>query len=272
MEKIFLAGIDLDGTLLRNDKSLSQASVDAINRAVDRGITVVPITGRPLSGVPDFIKKLDALKYIVTSNGAYITDIEKNEIIYSKQLSFDKTLKYISLANSSGLYCEAFSEGYGYVDSNTMSRHRAELYGTPLWEYITSSRCVVENVYSHFEENRLCADEIFCIAKSQSQRENFRSLIENDDDIQYCELENIYIELTHCDVDKGRALKRLCTFLNIPIENTIAFGDGENDLSFMKAAGTSVAMKNAKPLIIENADIITETNENDGVAKILDTL
>lgn len=270
--KILLAGIDLDGTLLRDDKTISKRSLDAIQAAHERGIYIVPITGRPMSGVPDFIKQLDAVKYIVTSNGAYITDIKRNKILYSKQLKNSKALEYIKLANDCGLYCEAFCNGYGYVDKITMKRHEQTLKGTPLYDYVLASRCVVDDVYSHFKDNVLRADEIFCIAKTPEQREQFKTRIITDSQIQFCELADVFIELTDCEVDKGRALLRLCEMLNIPIQNTIAFGDGENDLSFMKSAGVSVAMGNAVDEIKNSADLVTLTNQENGVAEILNKL
>ncbi len=271
-KRILLAGIDLDGTLLHNDKTVSEKSLEALRNAAKRGVHIVPVTGRPLSGVPAFIKELDEVEYIVTSNGAYITNVKTNETVYSKTLSNEKALEYIEKAETAGLYCEAFCEGYGYVDEKTMERHIRELSGTPIYEYIISTRDVVKSVFDYVKNRDCGVDELFCIAQSPAQREAFRRQVEGDCAVQYCELEDIFIELTDSEVDKGAALGRLCALLGVPAENTVAFGDGENDLSFLKAAGVSVAMGNAKQILKECATLVTDTNENDGVAKILEKI
>jgi hypothetical protein len=77
------------------------------------------------------------------------------------------------------------------------------------------------------------------------------------------------IEINHINADKGKAFLYLAEFLNVPLENTVAIGDGSNDYSLLKSAGYAVAMGNAKNDIKKIADVITDDNDNDGVAGFL---
>ena len=78
------------------------------------------------------------------------------------------------------------------------------------------------------------------------------------------------LEINAAGATKGAALTELCRMLDIPLEETAAFGDGTNDLSMLRAAGTGVAMANGDPAVLEAADLTAPTNQEDGVARILD--
>ena len=77
------------------------------------------------------------------------------------------------------------------------------------------------------------------------------------------------IEMNLAAANKGEALLRLCRFLGVPPEATVAFGDGTNDLSLLRAAGLGVAVANAEPALLAAADRVTASNEDDGVARTI---
>ena len=108
-KQIKMIGLDCDGTLLNNNKELTEYSREVLLRAIDQGIIVLAATGRPLTGVPEEILKLPGIRYALTSNGARIVDLEKQEVIY-EYLTIHQHSKNSSQLLS--LTCFCFSENY----------------------------------------------------------------------------------------------------------------------------------------------------------------
>ena len=82
MRKIKIIALDLDGTLLNSNKELTPRNLAALNSAADAGIHIVPTTGRFYGGMPEEIRQLPFIKYAITINGAQVSDISADEVIY----------------------------------------------------------------------------------------------------------------------------------------------------------------------------------------------
>ena len=113
------------------------------------------------------------------------------------------------------------------------------------------------------------ADEIFARLENGARRDMLARELEGDCGLKLCLLEKNFLEITDRKTDKGAAFEFLCGKLGIKKENTAAFGDNSNDLPLLKAAGTFIAMGNAPQELKNAADYAADTNDNDGVAKIL---
>ena len=87
--KIRMIGMDLDGTLLKTNKELTAYTKDVLKRAAEQGIIVMPATGRPFSGIPKELIRLQEIRYAVTANGARVIDMKKNEVIVEELLAYD---------------------------------------------------------------------------------------------------------------------------------------------------------------------------------------
>lgn len=92
--KIKMIGFDLDGTLLTDQKELGEYTVQILKRAVEEGIVILPITGRPLCGLPEEVTGLTGLRYAITANGARILDL-KNAAVLKEQLVSVETAEKI---------------------------------------------------------------------------------------------------------------------------------------------------------------------------------
>lgn len=267
--KIRLVGLDLDGTLLKNDKTISSFTAKSLRAAAERGIRLVPVTGRPLSGVPKCVTSLGVCDFAITTNGAVITDLKTGKRVYSAPIEHKKTISLMSTLEENGVSYEAFADGFGYLKPELMRRYNEKYGGTPIGEYISSSRKVAKDPLNEFISGKKCADEIFISCKNRAERDAFAGEFESDGDIQLCLLENTFLEITKRGTDKGAAFLRLCSMLGIDSENTAAFGDNSNDISLVNAAGVFVAMGNASADFKAGADMVTRSNEEDGVAVIL---
>ena len=267
--EIRLVCVDLDGTLLKNNKTIGSKTIAAAKKAAEKGIEIVPVTGRPLSGLPQCVKVLPGVHYAVTSNGACVTEIASGRRIYGAPLSNQKSLQIMNLLNSHGYLFEAFADDVGYIEPALMEKYRQKFAGTPVGEYIFSSRRLVPDIRALFEVENKCADEIFINLPNESERDSLADLLAADETLGFCRLEKNFLEVLHRGTDKGTALEFLCSYFKIGRENAAAFGDNDNDLPLLAAAGLPVAMGNASEKVKNLAKTVTETNENDGVAMLL---
>lgn len=270
--EIKLIGADLDGTLLNDEKQLCPGAAETIKRAREAGIYVVPVTGRPFKGIPECVRELPEIEYIIASNGAAIIDAKSGEYIYSFSMTNEKSLEVFNLLKSSDCLFEPFSDGVCYTERKIIDSYIGYFKGTPVEEYLRSTRVICNSLEALFKEQNKRADEFFVSCESRAERNKITALLKKTEGVQFWFYDDRYIEITKENCDKGSALETLCRHLNINTENTMAFGDGENDLLFLEKAGVSVAMENAAKSVKQRADIIADTNNNNGVCKIIETL
>ena len=280
---IKMIGLDLDGTVLNSRKQMTEAVGNAISAAVDAGIVVVPVTGRPLTGIPEFIFRNTHIRYAITSNGAIITDTVNNSVCESHFLSRDITQEAVKHAATFGQLYSIFVNGTGYSSVEAFNRIRSVFSGTDLEDYVEYSRkpvedltaflnqpskifsspdslCLnydcVENIWFHFADSGKC-DVAEAMFKSIAPDAMIHRMVEDE------------FEMEAPDADKGSSFLSLAQMLGIRQEETMAIGDSVNDIGFMKKAGISVAMGNSRPMIKELADFTTDDNNHDGVAKAI---
>lgn len=266
---IKFVGVDLDGTLLRDDKTLCDGAEKLINSLAERGIHFVPITGRPYSGIPGCVKRLDAVEYIISSNGAKIMEAKTDRELFSFSLSNNKTLELISIMRNNNCMFEVFADHVGYAEKELYDYYVREFTDTPIGDYIFSSRKITPSLEALFEGTDRQADEVFIDCRNPQARDDILKSIAGVSGISHCSLGDRFLEILKQGTDKGEAMAVLCDYLGVGLEETIAFGDGENDLQFLEKAGVAVAMENAFPCIKEKADIITKSNNDNGVCEIL---
>ncbi|MCC8016135.1 MAG: HAD hydrolase family protein [Clostridiales bacterium] len=128
------------------------------------------------------------------------------------------------------------------------------------------------SILNLFESSEKEAEEIFVLCKDKEQRDKLIKAFSENAGIQLSTLDETFLEITNAGTDKGAAFKFLCGYLNIPLKSSLAFGDNNNDVSLLRAAGVSVAMGNAAENLKNEADFITLFNENNGIAAVLNAL
>lgn len=270
--KIKLAGTDLDGTLFTDEKKIDSRTKSAIKNAHKKGMQIIPVTGRPLSGLSKEITDIKEIEYAITNNGAQIIDLKTNNPIYSRQIDNETSLKIIKKADDLNTVFEVFTGGFGYLTSKSMDNYMKTHGETPVGIYIKNSRKIIDNIYDFVEKNECNIDEIFITISDETMQKEIENMLDEFENIQYWSIFGKFIEVTHKDADKGKAFKYLADYLKINLADTIAFGDGENDISLLKTAGISVSMANAEPCVKEIATLATASNNDFGVAKILEQI
>lgn len=267
-----MIGLDLDGTLLKDDKSIDAKTKEYLETLSANGVHIVPITGRPLSGIPDCVRNIKGVDYIISNNGSKTVLNSTNETLFSLAMDNATSKRVIESVRQTGAIFEVFLNHYGYCEKFVFDHYKEVYTGTVIGDYIFSSRKQVDNLLTLFDDKNAEADEVFIICKDNDDREIIKAQTDKISGIQYCMLADRFLEITKNGTDKGTALELLCNHLKIKLDKVIAFGDGENDLQFLNKAGTAVAMGNATNSVKSQADIVTDTNNNQGVLKALKNL
>ena len=266
---IRMIGLDLDGTLLTGQKELTAGNRAALEKAAENGVYIVPVTGRPLSGIPTQVMELDFIRYAITSNGAVTTDRACGKTIRERCMSRETAEKTLRAAQGERIILEYFTGGYGYHDSVTHELLWKKFENTPILRYLEKSRIPVEDLYGRLRESRRGIENLSIMCPTPEVKESILSRVKGIEGIRIIYPWPTDLEITSMDADKGEALLSLAAGLGINREEVMAMGDGNNDLGLMNAAGVSVAMGNSSPEVLAAADFQTSDNEHDGVAEAI---
>ncbi|MFW6026601.1 MAG: HAD family hydrolase [Candidatus Woesearchaeota archaeon] len=245
---------DLDNTLLRNDKSLSEYSKNIIQKFKKSGIPIIFATARPERGAQNIGIIPDG---IISNNGALVRYDDK--IIYNKSISFSVRKKLIEELINTKEIKGITAEDNNFLHTNCYKEEFEKL--ADFWR----------PKFTDF--NKIPDTAIYKIAIHTKNQKLLNEIIKkyNECHIESSSGEDWHI-LTHRDATKMNAINALTNFLDIEIKNIIAFGDDNNDLEMIKNCGVGVAVSNAIDNVRKVADFITKSNNKDGVAKFLDNL
>ena len=267
-KKIFF--FDLDGTLLNSEKKVSPKTLDALKRFTDAGNHFAISTGRAIDSAMAVQKELGLFfpgTFLVGYNGGQIYDCEKKELIYRSQIPFDLVQKCFEVAQKHDIHIHT------YNDNNILSPDNGECM-VYYRRVIKTPLIVTSDILSELEygPSKCIAIELHDHDKMENFKKEVEALAPDMLSVMYSNA--YYLEIFPKEAGKGSAVVRLCDYLNIPIENSLAAGDEQNDISMIKAAGTGIAMLNATDAVKESADMITKTdNDHDGLSSfILDAI
>ena len=265
-KKIKMIAADLDGTLLRDDKTIDPYTLDVISKAVESGVIFVIATGRPYNGVPQELLDIKGIRYAMTSNGARVVDTKTGESVIQKLLPREKGIKALEIGAKYDTLQEIYYSGQGYAEKKKLDNVQKYHKNPNMWEYFLRTRKQVEDVMEMAHEMNEDMDKMQMLFPYDDERAEAWKEIEKLDGINAVDSIGYNIEVTSIDAHKGAALIELAHMLGIRDEEVMAFGDGDNDASMIKAAGFGVAMGNAGERARTVADYITDSNNDNGVA------
>ena len=270
---IKLIAFDLDGTLLTTDKRLTDENREALERAADNGIELVPCTGRFYLGMPDFIRELPFINYAVTINGAQVLDIKNDYDIYSAVIPFEQAMDLLDYCEGLGVAYDCYFNSRGFMDRRFYD-HIEEHLPDPI--YCKTLRMMRTPVDDLRELVRSSGTDVQKIQMFSGDRPLLKKICEEVIStrkglIATSSLKN-NLEINNEKANKGIALNVLAQHLGLSPDQTMAFGDGGNDESMLDAAGISVVMGNGLNRLKEKADIVTLTCDENGVAEVINRL
>lgn len=272
---IRMAAIDLDGTMLNDEKKVTERTKKALKHANEQGILIVPATGRHYKGIPEEVAGLEGVRYMITTNGAAIYDRANGECVYEDPMSNEFALALLEKLLQYDVLIDAFIGTEAYRSSKDMDYVLQMDVPDVIKDFIRNSRAGVPSLYDYIKENKLKVHKFTLNFKPEGNggykdRDAVQKLVEKIGGIACVCGGMSNLELTKASATKGTGLLHLGELLGIHKEQLMAIGDSGNDLEMIKAAGYGIAMGNASEDIKEAARIITKTNEEDGVASIFE--
>ncbi len=283
-----LITIDLDGTLLNKYGEVTEFTKKIIKQITAKGILVVLASGRISESVLSIAKEIGANKYYISGNGSILYDMQKDKILYENYLNKEKVLEIIELCEKNSIYYNIYTENSVIAKSLN--------YNVAFYNYENSKKSndkktdinIVENVYDYIK--KLNTNKFLKITICDESKSVFSSIlrkIKGISNIDVLEVSHMsqkkikagtkevdvgyyYTEVSSKNVDKWYAIQEIMKIENIKTEEVISLGDNNNDIVMIKNAGVGIAMGHSNNQVKEVADFITDTNENDGVAKALE--
>ena len=264
--KIQLLAIDLDGTTLRNDASLSPNVKKALEYAIQQDIFVVPCTGRALGSLSPEVTAIPGITYAVTSNGAAIENLSQGQRIYCNLLDKETSLSILNTLSSQDVMIEVFIQGKAYTEQRFLN-HLTH-YGTSehYIPYVLSTRNSVNDIRSLIEQSPQNIENINLKTADRTLRERLWNQFTLMQTVSITASSSMNIEVSAVNTGKAQAIAYLCEMLGITMHEVMAIGDSLNDVMLLQQAGCSVAMENGVDEVRQAADFITLSNEADGVA------
>ncbi len=274
MSNIKLIALDLDGTLFNNQSKISDGNLAAIRKATEKGIYIVISSGRPFCGLP--FAQLDGtgIRYAITTNGSAIYDIITKQCIYEDCMDSSITSPILDFLLSKDIHMDAFIHGDAVSPKKCLAAAYKLASPAPLKKYIIESRTRVDDLPEYLKENHFEIQKMTLNFYPDENgvlvdRNEVKEFLLNNKNITCVSGGYHNLEFTKAGVDKGAGLKKLAEYLHINMNDTMAVGDTENDISILKAAAIGVAMANATEDVKAIADEITLSNDEDGVASII---
>lgn len=265
-KEIRLIGLDLDGTTFTNDKRITKYTKEIIEKAIKQGITVLPCTGRPYTGLPKEFLEIKGIKYAITSNGAVIVEADTGKSIYMNNISYDLAADTMEKLLKLDILTAAYINGKYYMEQEIVNRMPEFISSNGQLKYFYRVRNSVQNLPDFIRQNQFSVEKIYMMFNDMDLRKQVKKEYEENKEFLTTSSMNNLVELNAPKADKGNALLALADILHIPHEQTMACGDHYNDEAMLQKAGFSVAMGNAVPEIKAMCDFVTRTNEEEGVA------
>ena len=266
---IKLVAIDMDGTLLNSKKELLEETKQYFKNFHNKNTETLLVlcTGRPETGIRPYLKDLGYLEenhYIISQNGANIYESQTGKRVMDAFLDSAAIQKWIELGKKHGISVMGAGVDYYYSfdeDPTEWMEFDVKLVSGKLKRIPTK-----ESLNTDFYKILLMGDE--------EQLNEFETYIPEEwrDEFYVVRSQKYLVEVLTKGVNKAFGLEKLAQKLNIQPSEIAAIGDAANDIEMLEYAGLAVAMGNASEEVKAIADIVTDTNENNGVIKAIDQL
>lgn len=282
-----LVALDLDGTTLNSYGEVTENTKRVIKNTIQNGTDVIIASGRGIDSIKVIAKEIGSNKYMIAGNGAVVYDIQNDKILYENYIQKQKALEIIKICEENSIFFSVYTDK-AIIAENL--RYNVLYYYKENFKKEDSKKTrinIVENIYEYVK--KMQDEKVMKVLISDNTKSVFTSIIKKFEDIEDLEvldvshmsrkiikqgteeipLEYYYTEITMKDVDKWNAIEFLINKLGIKKEEVITIGDNMNDKKMIENSGLGIAIKGCNPKVQNIADYITDTNDNEGVAKAL---
>ncbi len=267
--KYRLAAIDLDGTTLRGDKTIGARTLQTVNAAMAGGTEIIIATGRSRIQFQRYAEQFPAMKYAISSSGAAVYDLQREwKKVLSNEIPPEICLQILEYAAGVDCFPILSVEGKSYYPARM--REQAAEYGLAAYEYeMNAFGTGVEDIFAWYQTALKPAESISLYYREEVLRHKAVKAFAHLP-LYFALPGEPGVEISMETANKGYALEQLCDILQIPVCDTIAIGDSDNDLPMLRKAGLAIASGNAPAHVKAEADFVTADCEHDGVAVALE--
>ena len=254
-----IIALDLDGTLLTYDKKLTDKTRSVLTKVAEQGNWIVPATGRALRAIPAEILSLPFFRYVISINGASVSDEVTGERLYSANIPKETALSLMEFAKRYDCMYDCYWQDTGWSNRSFLDRIRYYNSDEEVVHLILNSRQPVDDLESLISERADSVQKVQLCFRNLDERKEAKLAIESHfpNIVATSSFQN-NLELNWKSADKGKGLLHLAEHLGLSSAETIAFGDSSNDLSMLRAAGVGVAMGNASEDVKMICDAVIE--------------
>ena len=264
---IKMIATDIDGTLVTDDKQIMPRTLAALKKARERGIYVVLCSGRPVSGIEDYLNELsltDDDDYAITFNGARVMNVGKHEVVFENGLDDFECIRFTKMATNLGLKSQIVTlKSEIYVTNQDISKYS-----------------VIDAFYTHMplryrEVNQLPQKMDAAKFMWVDDPEKIAAQLDQIPEEMYQKYAIVrsapwFLEFNNAQATKGNAVLELAQHLGIQRNEIVIAGDENNDLSMFEQIPLSIAMGNGNANVKKLGSIITEDNNHDGLGIALE--
>lgn len=255
----------MDGTLTDSRKNISLRTREALRKMQEAGHVLALATGRPVPGVMPVVRTLELEKsggYAIACNGGVLIDCKTGEHVYEKTLPRHLVTEIFAFAEELGIGIYTYAEP-GIVAGSRHDEHMEYAASINHLEILHPER-PMDLVAGPVTKCMGTVPEERALEIAEKIRERF------GDSMTVLRSEPFFVEMIPAGVDKAQGIGALLEILGMAREDVIACGDGFNDIAMVKFAGLGVAMANAQDAVKEAADVVALSNDEDGVARVIE--
>lgn len=256
-----LIAIDIDDTLLNDDIIVTENTKAALKRAIESGVTVTLATGRMFSSAQKIARQINLNVPIITYQGALVKTLLDGKVLYEKNVPAAPARELLQYAQQHGLHIQLYVDDVLYAAEEN---ERLQKYAT-LVNMTYSIEPDLTKLIEQPNHKMLMIDEPNVIDHHLSiLQQRFGHVL------HLTKSKPHYLEVTNPEATKGHALQFMAEHIGCTMEQTIAIGDALNDREMVQVAGLGVAMGNAVEELMNLADYVTLSNNEDGVAHVIE--
>lgn len=260
---IKLLAVDMDGTCLNSKNKISEENLFWLRKAKAQGVEIIPATGRTLTCIPHQLKEEKLFRYVITSNGAAVTDTETGEDIFRALIPKAEAMELLRECRGKGLGMTAHINHEYLVQGKTLAALGRLQYGKD-----ASYSKTLRNIQPYLEQAKEDVEELQFFFFRQDARRRTELALKKHPELAAA-YSGIYVEIYSQSATKGTALAAAAKHLNIERHEIACIGNEENDLPMFRAAGLRFAVENAVPELKAAADRVVASNDHSGVAEAI---
>lgn len=264
--------LDFDGTSLQTDQVyLSLRTMHALKSAINRGVEIIPCTGRAADMFPPQIEREKRIRYWVTSNGARVLDRHTGEVIYSSLFTPEESAMLCRLFEGRRIYSEIAAEGKIYVE--TEISEYPEKYAVPphhVWFFEEKRQIAVDKPSEYFLKTGIGIEKVNIYGMPEGERAALMEALENTGIVRITAGERKDIQLFPKRQSRTKAVETLFARLGFGFDSAMSLGDAELDMPMLEKCAMGIAMGNAPAYVKQAADYVTDPFYEDGAAKAIE--